>query len=91
MDELGAETSAELWVGVQLAVTAVRAAYRPDGVNVGINLGTAAGAGVPDHLHVHVLPRWVADSNFTTTIAETRVLPEPLSTTWTKLRAAWPD
>lgn len=91
LDEMGAETSAELWAGVQLAVMAVRAAYRPDGVNVGINLGTAAGAGVPDHLHVHVLPRWVADSNFTTTIAETRVLPEPLSTTWTKLRAAWPD
>lgn len=80
----------DLWAGVRDAVVAVKTAYRPDGVNVGANLGRGAGAGVPDHLHVHVLPRWVADSNFMTSIAETRVLPEPLDLTWEKLRDAWP-
>jgi ATP adenylyltransferase len=59
-------------------------------VNVGLNLGEAAGAGVPSHLHVHVLPRWNADSNFMTAVAEVRVLPETLSDSWAKLRAAWP-
>lgn len=80
----------ELWDGVRAAVIAVKAAYTPDGVNVGVNLGRGAGAGVPDHLHVHVLPRWIADSNFMTAVAETRVLPEPLDVTWEKLRNAWP-
>lgn len=82
--------SAELWSTINDAVRAVRDAYRPDGVNVGFNLGDAAGAGVPDHVHAHVLPRWAADSNFMTALAETRVLPEPMSKTWAKLRAAWP-
>jgi ATP adenylyltransferase len=88
--DLTPEESAELWDGVRTAVAAIRTAYRPDGVNVGINLGVGAGAGVPDHLHVHCLPRWAGDTNFTTTIAETRVLPEPLADSWRKLRAAWP-
>lgn len=90
LEALDAEEASELWAGVTAAVRAVKAAYRPDGVNVGLNLGSAAGAGVPDHLHVHVLPRWSADSNFMTAVAETRVLPEPLGDTWRKLRAAWP-
>jgi ATP adenylyltransferase len=71
------------------ALRAVREAYAPDGVNVGANIGKAAGAGVPDHLHVHVLPRWSGDTNFTTSIAETRVLPESLRVGYDKLRAAW--
>jgi len=82
--------SSELWAIVNEAVGAVKAAYSPDGVNVGFNLGAAAGAGVPDHVHAHVLPRWDADSNFMTSVAEARVLPEPLSTTWRKLVDAWP-
>jgi ATP adenylyltransferase len=72
-------------------VVALKAAYRCDGVKVGINLGRAAGAGVPTHLHTHVLPRWDADSNFMTAIAQARVLPEPLDETLRKLRTAWPN
>ena len=73
------------------AVVALKAAYRCDGVNIGLNLGRAAGAGVPTHLHTHVLPRWDADSNFMTAVAQARVLPEPLDETWRKLRVAWPS
>jgi ATP adenylyltransferase len=72
------------------ALRAIRAAYDPDGVNVGANLGKAAGAGVPGHLHVHLLPRWNGDTNFMTSIAEVRVLPEALRTGYEKLKAAWP-
>src|SRR3954470_6774380 len=82
--------AAELWRTVTTAVVAIKAAYRPDGVNFGANLGAAAGAGVPGHFHVHAMPRWVGDTNFMTSVAEARVLPEPLSTTLEKLRAAWP-
>lgn len=73
----------------QRAVAAVKYAYGPDGINVGMNLGEAAGAGVPDHLHVHVVPRWNADTNFMTTVAETRVLPETPGETLTRIRDAW--
>jgi ATP adenylyltransferase len=88
--DLDAETFAELWTEVRDAVVAITAAYGCDGVNVGMNLGRAAGAGVPDHLHVHVLPRWNGDTNFMTAVAETRVMPEALGTSWEKLRRAWP-
>ncbi len=67
----------------------LRALYRPDGLNLGLNIGHAAGAGVAGHLHMHVLPRWTGDVNFMTPIAETRVLPEDLSVTWQRLRAAF--
>lgn len=90
LEDLSDAESAELWQAVRHAVTAVKTASRPHGVNVGINLGEAAGAGVPGHLHVHVLPRWNADSNFMTAVAETRVLPEALGDSWKKLRTAWP-
>lgn len=90
LEDLDAETYAELWAGVRQAVVAVKAAYRPQGMNVGVNLGEAGGAGVPDHLHVHVMPRWAGDTNFMTTVAEARVLPEPLGVSWDKLRASWP-
>jgi ATP adenylyltransferase len=65
---------------------ALRTVYRPDGINLGMNIGAAAGAGVAGHIHMHVLPRWIADSNFMTVVGETRVVPEDLGTTWEKLR-----
>ena len=65
---------------------ALRNQYRPEGVNIGMNVGKAAGAGVAGHIHMHALPRWIADSNFITTIGETRVLPEELDVTLEKLR-----
>ena len=88
--ELSDEESTDLWRLINEAVAAIEVAYRPEGVNIGFNLGRAAGAGVPTHVHGHVLPRWDADSNFMTTVAEARVMPEPLSVTWRKLRDAWP-
>ena len=68
--------------------TAYRASYKPDGMNLGMNLGRAAGAGVASHLHLHMLPRWFGDSNFMTVTGETRVHPEALATTYGKLRKA---
>jgi len=91
LGDLGSDESAELWRTVEAGVAAIRAAYEPEGINVGLNLGRAAGAGIPEHLHVHCLPRWAGDTNFTTTIAATRILPEPLDESWTRLRQAWPD
>ena len=90
LEALDGEESRVLWAAVVDGVRAVKAAYRPDGVNVGANLGHAAGAGVPGHVHVHVLPRWVADTNFMTTVASARVLPEALPVSWGKVRDAWP-
>jgi ATP adenylyltransferase len=90
LEALTPEERTELWATVTDAVRAIKKAYEADGLNIGVNLGSAAGAGVPDHLHVHVMPRWDADSNFMTSVAETRVLPEALSVTWRKLRDAWP-
>jgi ATP adenylyltransferase len=69
--------------------TSLRSVYRPDGINLGMNLGEAAGAGVANHIHLHVLPRWIGDTNFMTTTAETRVLPEALDVTWARLREAF--
>ena len=90
LEELAAEESVEVWAAVTDAVRALKIAYRAQGVNVGANLGAAAGAGLPGHLHVHVLPRWTGDTNFMTSVAETRVLPEALDVTLEKLRSAWP-
>ncbi|MFT3854804.1 MAG: HIT domain-containing protein [Ilumatobacteraceae bacterium] len=90
LEELDAGETAELWATVTDAVVALKAAYQPGGVNVGINLGRAAGGSVSEHLHVHAVPRWTGDGNFMTAIANARTLPEPLSDSARRLRAAWP-
>ena len=66
----------------------LRSLYKPDGVNLGMNIGAAAGAGVAGHIHMHVLPRWIADANFISVVGETRILPETLETTWERISQA---
>lgn len=74
---------------IQAAARHLREIYKPSGLNVGMNIGESAGAGVAGHIHMHVLPRWTGDTNFMTTVGETRVMPEDLAETWRKLRAAF--
>jgi ATP adenylyltransferase len=76
---------------VQRAIAALSAEYRPHGFNIGINQGQAAGAGIEDHLHIHVVPRWDGDSNFMPVLGEVRVLPETLERTWERLRSRLGD
>jgi len=90
LDELDPEESSELWSSLQDAARAITTAYAPDGLNMGANLGRAAGAGIPRHLHFHVLPRWSGDTNFMTSVAGVRVMPEWLTDAWAKLHPAWP-
>ena len=88
LEECDAETLREMMALAQRMEAAFKHTYKPDGVNMGINLGRAAGAGVEGHLHMHVLPRWFGDTNFMTVTGETRVEPEDLPTTYDKLRRA---
>lgn len=90
LEDLTAAENADLWSLVRDASVALKASHTPHALNVGINLGTAAGGSVSQHLHVHIVPRWNGDSNFMTAVAETRTLPEPLSLTASKVRATWP-
>jgi len=89
LSEISPETADELIRLTQSAENRLRAIYRPDGLNLGMNIGESAGAGIAGHIHMHALPRWRGDSNFMTTIGETRVLPEELGVTWRKLRNAF--
>ncbi len=89
LDDLTPEETTDLWATVTDATRAIRVAYRPDGLNVGLNLGAPAGGSVPNHLHVHVVPRWTGDSNFMSAIAGAQTLPESLAETTDKLRRVW--
>jgi ATP adenylyltransferase len=89
LESFADETLTEMIVLARHCEKRLRALYRPDGLNIGVNIGKSAGAGVADHLHMHVLPRWTGDANFMTAVAETRVLPEEIATTWERLRAAF--
>lgn len=90
LEDLDPDEAAGLWATVTDAVVAIKQAYSPEGINIGINLGRPAGGSISEHLHVHVVPRWTGDSNFMTAIANTRTLPEALADTAERLRAAWP-
>ncbi|WP_373049049.1 HIT family protein [Vulgatibacter sp.] len=87
--ELAEEAFLDLQRLLRASIAVVREVYGPDALNVGMNLGRAAGAGIADHLHWHVVPRWAGDVNFMPVLAETRVIPEHLDATWAKLRPAF--
>lgn len=87
--KLPVEAANEMMALSQRMETVLRELYRPDGINLGMNIGKAAGAGIAGHIHMHVLPRWVADANFISVVGETRVLPETLEVTWGKIREAF--
>jgi ATP adenylyltransferase len=89
LEDLDEATLAELLTVTQRCLVVLRAAYEPHGFNIGINIGSAAGAGVADHLHQHIVPRWAGDTNFMTTLGETRVIPEWVDDTYAELRALW--
>ena len=88
LQKLPADAASEMMALTQRMESVFRSLYRPDGINLGMNLGKAAGAGVAGHLHMHILPRWVADANFVSVIGETRILPEALEVTWERIREA---
>jgi ATP adenylyltransferase len=88
LQDLAPEAAQEMMSLMQRMESALRQAYSPEGINFGMNLGRAAGAGIASHIHMHGLPRWFGDASFITTVAETRIVPEDLETTWEKLRAA---
>lgn len=88
LDELSRDERSELMDLTDLGCRALRDAYRPEGFNIGMNLGRVAGAGIPGHLHIHIVPRWNGDTNFMPVIGDTRVLPEALAQSSRRLKAS---
>ncbi len=88
LQKLPVEAANEMISLSQRMETVLRELYRPDGINLGMNIGKAAGAGIAGHIHMHVLPRWVADANFLSVVGETRILPETLEETWKRMTKA---
>ena len=86
LQKLASDAANEMMALSQRMESVLRELYHPDGVNLGMNIGKAAGAGIAGHIHMHVLPRWVADANFVSVVGETRVLPETLDVTWERMR-----
>jgi ATP adenylyltransferase len=89
LDGATAEVLQEMILLAQQSQAHLREIYKPEGLNLGMNLGESAGAGIAGHIHLHVLPRWTGDTNFMTTVSETRVLPEDLPATYRKLRQSF--
>jgi len=89
LELLDAETRAELMELASQSIRVLQSEYAPQGFNLGINIGEAAGAGILGHVHLHVVPRWKGDTNFMSTLGDTRVLPEALEDTWRRIKTAW--
>ena len=89
LSSISGEAAAEMMTLARHSERVIRQVYRPGGLNIGMNLGESAGAGIAAHIHLHVVPRWHGDANFMTAVGETRVLPEELDETWRRLRAAF--
>jgi len=89
LQKLPTAAAREMIAMAQRMETVLRTLYSPDGINIGMNIGKAAGAGVAGHIHMHALPRWVADANFVSVIGETRILPETLEMTYERISGAW--
>lgn len=88
-EALGADALSDLMQMANRALAALRQVYHPDAFNTGANIGAGAGAGIPDHFHLHVVPRWNADTNFMTVVGGARVVPDTLENSYALLRAAW--
>ena len=86
LEDLDAAARAEMMELTSQCVVVLRKVYHPQGFNIGVNIGSAAGAGVPGHVHVHIVPRWGGDTNFMSTLGETRVLPEAIEETYKRIR-----
>ena len=89
LDELDAQTRAEMMELSNRSVLILQAVYHPQGFNLGMNIGEVAGAGIADHVHMHIVPRWGGDTNFMSSLADTRVLPESLDDTYRRVRQDW--
>ncbi len=90
LEALPPDALTDLMLTTNRALAALRTVYNPQAFNIGANIGAAAGAGIADHFHLHIVPRWGGDTSFMAVTAETRVIPELLTDTWRKLREAWP-
>ncbi len=91
LEDLDVNTRTEMIEVTSLGIQALRRVYKPDGFNIGINIGEVAGAGIADHVHTHIVPRWKGDTNFMSTLGETRVLPEALDETYRRLKNSWTE
>ena len=90
-EQLQEDELTEMMLLVNRSIRALRWAMHPDGFNIGVNIGKAAGAGIEEHVHIHIVPRWEGDTNFMPVLSQTRVIPELLDDTYRKLKAAWQE